>query len=87
MNISREAQVWAALHQAFSRVAPEVELDQLDPRQDLLEQVELDGGELENILMLIEEELGATITPEDLEELSTLDEIVDSLSSQAAFET
>jgi hypothetical protein len=83
MSPTTESRVWAVLQRAFHQVAPEVELDQLDPHRDFLEQSDLDGEDLESVLEIVEDELGVPMTRPELEGLSTLEGIVESLSARA----
>lgn len=82
MNASTYLQAWAALQQAFHQAAPEVELDQLDPQLDLLQQAGLDEGDLDGILEIVEDELGVRMNRSGVEELPTLDGLLAFLSAR-----
>ncbi len=82
INPASRSQVLTVLHRAFLRVAPGVDLDRLDPEADLVEQTGLQELELDRILAVLEDELGAYLTSSQVETLSTLDRVVDVLSAQ-----
>jgi acyl carrier protein len=79
--------VQAALRNAFRRIAPEVDFDGIDARQDLREQVDLDSVDLLNLLVALEEELGVGVPETDYEEISTLEGLLQYLVSHVAEET
>jgi hypothetical protein len=82
MNPTTYLQAWAVLEQAFHQAAPEVELDQLDPQLDLLDQAGLDDRDLDSILEIVEDELGVRMNRSGVEEFPTLDGLLAVLSSR-----
>ena len=79
--------VKAALRAAFRRIAPEVDFDAIDAREDLREQVDLDSVDLLNLLVALEDELGVEVPETDYEEISTLEGLLQYLVSRVAEET
>ena len=58
------------------RIAPEVDLDSVDPAQELREQVDLDSMDILNWMIAIHEATGVEIPEADYSRMATLDECV-----------
>lgn len=76
MSTSTEDRVRSAVRAAFRRVAPEVDFDGIDPRDDIREQVDLDSVDVLNLMVELDEELGVEVPETDYDEISTLDGMV-----------
>ena len=87
MNSSPRDAVQAALRAAFRRIAPEVDFDGIDARQDLREQVDLDSVDLLNLLVALEEKLGVEVPEADYAAISTLEGLLQYLVSHLEEET
>lgn len=62
----------AVLH----RIAPEVELDTVDPDDDLREQIDIDSMDFLNALIAIEEQTGVEVPESDYDQVDTLNRLV-----------
>ena len=58
------------------RIAPEVDLDSVDPAQELREQVDLDSMDILNWMIAIHEATGVEIPEADYSRMATPDECV-----------
>lgn len=58
---------------ALARVAPEADLDAIDPDVDLREQIDVDSMDLLNLVIGIHERTGVEIPERDYPKLVTLD--------------
>ena len=58
------------------RIAPEVDLDSVDPAQELREQVDLDSMDILNWMIAIHEASGVEIPEADYSRMATLNECV-----------
>ncbi len=72
MNESREARVRAGIREAFRRIAPEVDLEAIDPGAELREEADLDSVDALNLIVLLDEKLGVEIPEADYDEIATL---------------
>jgi acyl carrier protein len=64
------------LLQAVGRVAPEVEVDDLDPAASLREQADLDSMDFLELVSLLADALHADIPEDDYGQLDTIDSAV-----------
>lgn len=69
---------------SLGRVAPEADLDALDPDVDLREQLEVDSMDLLNLVIAIHERTGVDIPERDYPKLVSLDGWVAYLRSRLA---
>lgn len=58
------------------RIAPEVELDAIDPASDLREQVDLDSMDVLNWMIALHKKTGIEIPEADYKRMATIDECV-----------
>ena len=58
------------------RIAPEVELDSIDPASDLREQVDLDSMDVLNWMIALHKKTGIEIPEADYKRMATIDECV-----------
>jgi acyl carrier protein len=76
-------QAQQALGDALSRIAPEVDVRQVDPSADLREEVDLDSMDFLAFVVRLSESTGIEIREDDYPRLRTLDESVDFLVRQS----
>lgn len=69
---------------ALGDVAPEADLSQLDPREDLREQLEIDSMDLLNLAIGVHRRTGVEIPEADYPKLATLDSAVAYLETRLA---
>lgn len=81
-----ETQVRTAIREALRHIAPEVELDQVDPTADLRDEIDLDSVDAMNLLVRLHESLGVEIPESDYSRIATLDGMVTYLEGRLAGE-
>ena len=67
-----EADIREIVKQALSNIAPEVDLDAIDPAKDLRDQIDIDSVDFLNFVIGLHKELGVEIPDADLPKLTTL---------------
>jgi acyl carrier protein len=67
---------------AVTRVAPEVEADDLSATADLQDELDLDSMDMLNVITIVSEELGIDIPEDDYGDLRTLDAAVSYLAGR-----
>jgi acyl carrier protein len=77
------ADIRAVLKEELGRIAPEVEFDDIDPSQDLRQQVDIDSMDFLNLVTALHQRLGVDIPEADYPELASLQGAVDYLASKA----
>ena len=82
MSTVTEEKVRATIEEAFHQIAPEVDLAEVAPHEEIQEQVDLDSVDFLNLVVLLHEKLGVEIPESDYEELSTLEGMVHYLSAR-----
>jgi acyl carrier protein len=65
---------------AIGKVAPELDLDKIDPRANIRDQYDLDSVDFMNILVAIHAQTGVDIPEADYRKLGTLDDCVEYLA-------
>jgi acyl carrier protein len=68
-----EAEIRQIVGQALSNVAPEADLEAIDPSKDLRDQIDIDSVDFLNFLIALDHELGVDIPDADVAKLVTLD--------------
>ncbi len=68
-----EAEIREIVKQALSNVAPEVDLDSIDPGKDLRDQIDIDSVDFLNFVIGLHKELNVEIPDADVAKLITLD--------------
>jgi acyl carrier protein len=68
---------------AITKVAPDVDLDVIDPDADLREEAELDSLDFLNVVSAVHEATGLEIPERDYPQLGTLNGFVDYVSSRS----
>ncbi len=76
MTDSPQVRARSGLRKAFRRIAPEIELDEIDPRADLREEADLDSVDAINLIVAIDEELGVEIPESDYDDVSTFETMI-----------
>jgi len=71
-----DARLRQAVLDALRRIAPEVEPDEIDPRQPLRDQVDLDSMDWLNFLLGLHAALGVDIPETDYAKLVTLEDLL-----------
>ena len=67
-----EDQIKALVLSEIRKIAPEAELDQVDPDTDLREQIDLDSMDILNLAIAIHEQTGIDIPESDYPKMVTL---------------
>jgi acyl carrier protein len=67
-----EADIKQGVRNALSNVAPEVDLDSIDPGKDLRDQIDIDSVDFLNFVIGLHKELGVDIPDADVSKLVTL---------------
>jgi acyl carrier protein len=67
-----EVEIKQAVRDALSNVAPEVDLNTIDPAKDLRDQIDIDSVDFLNFVIGLHKELGVEIPDADLPKLTTL---------------
>lgn len=66
-------QIRAAVLRNLSAIAPEADLDALDPRRDLRDQLDIDSVDFMNFVVALHQDLGVDVPEADYSKLSSLD--------------
>jgi acyl carrier protein len=77
-----EVEIKQAVRDALSNVAPEVDLDAIDPARDLRDQIDIDSVDFLNFVIGLHKELDIEIPDADVSKLVTLDGCVAYLMSR-----
>ena len=77
-----EAEIKKAVRDALSNVAPEVNLDAIDPGKDLREQIDIDSVDFLNFIIGLHKALNLEIPDADVAKLSTLNGCAEYLVSR-----
>lgn len=72
MSAPSEAEARAIVLEALRQVAPEADLERLDPSADLREELEIDSMDVLNLAIAIHERTGVEIPESDYAELRSL---------------
>jgi len=78
-----ESEIRQIVRQALSNVAPEVDLNAIDPAKNLRDQIDIDSVDFLNFVIGLHKELGIEIPDSDVSKLVTLDGCVAYLMSKA----
>jgi acyl carrier protein len=77
-----EAEIKQVVRDALSNVAPEVDIESLDPAKDLRDQIDIDSVDFLNFVIGLHKELGVDIPDADVAKLTTLNGCVSYLSAK-----
>jgi len=78
-----ESEIRQIVQQALSNVAPEVDVNAIDPAKDIRDQVDIDSVDFLNFVIGLHKQLGVEIPDSDVAKLVTLDGCVGYLMSKA----
>ena len=67
-----EIEIKQAVRDALSSVAPEADIDSIDPAKDLRDQIDIDSVDFLNFMIGLHKELGVEIPDADVGKLNTL---------------
>jgi acyl carrier protein len=76
MSTPSDVELRAIVLAALREVAPEADLERLDPAADLREELEIDSMDVLNLAIAIHERTGVEIPEADYGKLATLDQLV-----------
>lgn len=79
-----DEQLKAVVLRVLGNIAPEAELDQLDPAVDLREQLDLDSMDILNLMIGIHDTTGVDIPEADYPQMAGLNDAVAYLRSRVA---
>ena len=68
-----EVEIKQIVRDALSNVAPEVDMDAIDPARDLRDQIDIDSVDFLNFVIGLHKQLGIEIPDADVAKLGTLD--------------
>ena len=71
-----ESEIRQAISQALRRIAPEADLDQVGPNENLREALDIDSFDFLNFLIGLHQRLGVEIPEADYGKLTTLSDLV-----------
>jgi acyl carrier protein len=77
-----EAQIKAAVLRVLNGIAPEIELDAIDPSRDLRDQVDLDSVDFLNFVIGLHKDFAIEIPDADMPKLASLNGCVNYLVSR-----
>jgi acyl carrier protein len=78
----REPEIRNAVFKTLRRIAPEANLDQLNPEENLREALDIDSFDFLNLMIGLHDELKVEIPESDYPKLNTLGELVRYLSDR-----
>ena len=78
-----ESEIRQIVHQALNNVAPEVDVNAIDPAKDMRDQIDIDSVDFLNFVIGLHKELGIEIPESDVSKLVTLNGCVGYLMSKA----
>jgi acyl carrier protein len=79
-----ESEIRQIVRQALSNVAPEIDLDAIDPAKALRDQIDIDSVDFLNFVIGLHKELGVDIPDADVAKLTTLERCVSYLAAKMA---
>lgn len=82
MTTTNEQEIREVVLRALGNVAPEVELQSLDPNKDLRDQIDIDSVDFLNFVIGLHKELGIEIPDADVPKLATLQSCIRYLMSR-----
>ncbi|HEY5596694.1 MAG TPA: phosphopantetheine-binding protein [Candidatus Bipolaricaulota bacterium] len=78
-----DAQIKQSIFQVVQSIAPEVDLNQWNPNENLMEALNIDSFDFLNFIVGLDEALGVGIPEGDYGKIDTLNKLVDYLSHKA----
>lgn len=80
MGVPDREQLKAAVFEAISSIAPEIDTADIRPDRPLRQQIDIDSFDFLNVIIRLHEALGIDIPESDYGELQTLDRTLDYLA-------
>ena len=77
-----ESEIGQVVREALSNVAPEVDLDAIDPAKNLRDQIDIDSVDFLNFIIGLHKKSGVEIPDADLFKLMTLNGCVEYLTAR-----
>jgi acyl carrier protein len=81
-----DGEIRQIVHEALSNVAPEIDLDAIDPAKDLRDQIDIDSVDFLNFVIGLHKALRVEIPDADVAQLTTLERCVAYLAARLATE-
>ena len=75
-------EIRAMVVRLLSNIAPDVEIEEVDPSEDLREQMDIDSMDFLNFVIALGKELSTSVPEVDYPQLATLDRCVDYVASR-----
>jgi acyl carrier protein len=75
-----ESEIRQRLFEILHRAAPEADLDQLTPGENLRESLDIDSFDFLNVVVAIHDKFGVTVPESDYRQISTLKGMIDYLA-------
>lgn len=82
MSHSSEAQIKEVVLRVLNGIAPEVDIDAIDPRRDLRDQMDIDSVDFLNFVIGLHKDLGIEIPDADIPKLASLNSCIGYLLSR-----
>lgn len=82
-----ETEIKKTIINIFSKIAPEVDFDEVDAEEDLREQIDIDSMDFLNFVVALNEKIGIEIPEEDYGKLTSLNDIVRYVKDHMAAES
>jgi acyl carrier protein len=82
MNAPTKKEIRQVVLNALNNVAPEVDLESIDPSKDLRDQIDIDSVDFLNFVLGLHKELGVDIPDADVAKITTLNGCVGYLVSR-----
>ena len=82
MTAPTEKEIQEVVLRALGNVAPEVDLESIDPSKDLRDQIDIDSVDFLNFVLGLHKELGVDIPDADVPKITTLNKCVGYLISR-----
>ena len=79
-----ENEIRQIVKRALNNIAPEVDLNAIDPRQDLRDQIDIDSVDFLNFIIGLHKELNVEIPDADVAKLVKMDDCVNYLLEKVA---
>jgi len=71
-----EEEIRETIAATLARIAPEADLDEIDPGQNMREELDIDSYDFLNFLIGLNEKLGVEVPEEDYEKLISLNDLL-----------
>ena len=82
MTVPTEGEIRKVVLRALNNVAPEVDLESIDPSKDLRDQIDIDSVDFLNFVLGLHKELAVDIPDADVAKITTLNGCVGYLVSR-----